>query len=266
MTTFAYWVLLVFVAYFAVLIGISVFRARRMDDMSDYVLGGRRMGTLTSALSAASSSSSGWTMLVFPALAFSAGLIHLWTAGEHRIRRLAGLGTVMGKRLRRYTIATDDSLTLPEFFEKRFQDRTGMLRTLGAVITVFFIVFYVSSGLIAGAKLLEEVFDMGHEEYHWVGVLITLIAITTHTFIGGFRAVSRTDVFQSLMMLGGFVLLPLMLIVMTDDPFQGLGHDRRGLLEPLHRSARRCRSASSSYFPPPAGAWARSAPSACSPG
>ena len=166
MTTFAYWVLLVFVAYFAVLIGISVFRARHMDDMSDYVLGGRRMGTFTSALSAASSSSSGWTMLVFPALAFSAGLIHLWTAASIAFGAWL-VWTVMGKRLRRYTIATDDSLTLPEFFEKRFLDRTGTLRTLSAVITIFFIVFYVSSGLIAGAKLLEEVFDITHEAYHW---------------------------------------------------------------------------------------------------
>ena len=82
MTTFTYWVLLVFIAYFAVLIGISVIRVRRMDNMSDYVLGGRRMGVVTSALSAASSSSSGWTMLVFPALAFAAGLIHLWTAAS----------------------------------------------------------------------------------------------------------------------------------------------------------------------------------------
>ena len=232
MTTFACWVLLVFVAYFAVLIGISVFRARHMDDMSDYVLGGRRMGTVTSALSAASSSSSGWTMLGFPALAFSAGLIHLWTAASIAFGAWL-VWTVMGKRLRRYTIATDDSLTLPEFFEKRFLDRTGTLRTQRAVITVFFIVFYVSSGLIAGAKLLEEVFDITHEEYHWLGVIITLIAITTYTFIGGFLAVSRTDVFQSLMMLGGFVLLPLMLIVMTDDPFRGLGTTGEGFWNPF---------------------------------
>ena len=232
MTTFAYWVLLVFIAYFAVLIGISVIRVRRMDNMSDYVLGGRRMGVVTSALSAASSSSSGWTMLVFPALAFAAGLIHLWTAASIAFGAWL-VWTVLGKRLRRYTIATDDSLTLPEFFEKRFLDRTGTLRALGAVITVFFIVFYVSSGLIAGAKLLEEVFDMGHEEYHWLGVLITLAAITTYTFIGGFLAVSRTDVFQSLMMLGGFVLLPLMLIVITDDPFQGLGTTGEGFWNPF---------------------------------
>ena len=75
--TSEYWILFVFVAYFAVLIGISIVRARQMDNMSDYVLGGRKMGSFTSALSAASSASSGWTMLVFPALAFAAGLIHL---------------------------------------------------------------------------------------------------------------------------------------------------------------------------------------------
>ena len=84
-------------------------------------------------------------------------------------------------------------------------DRTGTLRTLTAFITVFFIIFYVSSGLISGAKLLEVVFDFSHEEYHYVGVLITLAAITSYTFIGGFLAVSRTDVFQSLIMLAGSV-------------------------------------------------------------
>ncbi|MYE46784.1 MAG: sodium/proline symporter [Chloroflexi bacterium] len=232
MTAFGYWVLFVFVAYFAVLIGIAIVRARHMDDMSDYVLGGRRMGTLTSALSSASSAASGWTMLVFPALAFAGGLIHLWTAVGIALGHWL-VWTLMGRRLRRYTVAAEDSLTIPEFFEKRFMDRSGTLRTVAAVITVFFIVFYVSSGLIAGAKLLEEVFAMSHDEYHWLGVLITLAAITTYTFIGGFLAVSRTDVFQSLMMLGGFILLPLMLIVMADDPFRGMGSTGEGFWNPF---------------------------------
>ena len=75
--TFTLWALLVFIAYFAILIGISVVRARHMADMSRLCAGGRKMGAVTSALSAASSSTSGWTMLVFPALAFSAGLVHM---------------------------------------------------------------------------------------------------------------------------------------------------------------------------------------------
>ena len=229
---FDYRILSVFIAYFAVLIGISIFRTRQMENMSDYVLGGRNMGPLTSALSAASSAASGWTMLVFPALAFAAGLIHLWTAASICLGHWL-VWTFMARRLRRYTIATDDSLTLPEFLEKRFMDRTGTLRTLSAVITVFFIVFYVSSGLISGAKMLEVVFDLTHEEFHFTGVVITLIAITTYTFIGGFLAVSRTDVFQSLIMLGGFVILPVLLIVMGDDPFKGLGTTGEGFWNPL---------------------------------
>ncbi len=229
---FDYRILSVFIAYFAVLIGISVFRARQMENMSDYVLGGRKMGPLTSALSAASSAASGWTMLVFPALAFAAGLIHLWTVASIALGQWM-VWTVMARRLRRYTMATEDSLTLPEFFEKRFMDRTGTLRTLSAVITVFFIVFYVSSGLISGAKLLEVVFNLTHEEFHFTGVIITLVAVTTYTFIGGFLAVSRTDVFQSLIMLGGFVILPVLLIVMVDDPFMGLGTTGEGFWNPL---------------------------------
>ena len=232
MTSDEYWILLVFIAYFVALIAISVLRARQMEDMSDYVLGGRKMGSFTSALSAASSASSGWTMLVFPALAFAAGLIHMWTAVSIAIGHWL-VWTVLAKRLRRYTIATDDSLTLPEFLERRFNDRTGTLRTLSACITIFFIIFYVSSGLISGAKLLETVFAFSHDEYHYVGVLITLAAITSYTFIGGFLAVSRTDVFQSLVMLAGFVLLPAMLIVMANDPFQGLGSTGEGFWNPF---------------------------------
>ena len=190
------------------------------------------MGSFTSALSSASSAASGWTMLVFPALAFAAGLIHLWTAVSIALGHWL-VWTVMARRLRRYTIAADDSLTLPEFLEKRFADRTGTLRTLSAFITIFFIVFYVSSGLISGAKLLEVVFDLTHEEFHSVGVLVTLVAITTYTFIGGFLAVSRTDVFQSLMMLAGFAILPALLIFMVDEPFQGLGATATGFWNPF---------------------------------
>ena len=75
--TSTYWIF--FVAYFAVLVGIAVFRARHMDDMSDYVLGGRKIGAFTSAISSGSLATSAGTQLVFPALAFAAGTMHMWT-------------------------------------------------------------------------------------------------------------------------------------------------------------------------------------------
>ena len=220
----------VFAAYFLALIAIAVFRANRMREMSDYVLAGRRMSSFTSALSASSSTTSGWTMLVFPALAFSEGTVHLWTTAS-LVLGAWFTWTILGKRLRRYTIF-EESLTLPDFFEKRFGDRTGTLRTVSAALTIFFIMFYVNSGLIGGAKLLETIFGLEHNP----SVLITLVAVSSYTFIGGFMAVSRTDVFQAMVMLVSFTILPLTLIFATAEPFTGTGQPL-GFLNPLTDAA-----------------------------
>ena len=227
------WILFVFIAYFAILIGIAVLRGRDMRDMSDYVLGGRRMGAFTSALSSGSSATSGWTMLVFPALAFTAGMMHLWTV----VAIILGVWlswTIMARRLRRYTIATDNSLTIPEFLEKRFGDKTGTLRSLSSVISLYFITLYVCSGLIAGAKLLEEVFGLGDTgSGHDLGIIVSLIAVVSYTFIGGFLAVSRTDVFQALIMLAGFIIIPVTLLLTVSNPFQGMESTSEGFWNPF---------------------------------
>ena len=228
-----YWIVFVFVAYFAVLIGIAVLRARHMDDMSDYVLGGRKMGFFTSALSAASSSSSGWTMLVFPALAFTAGMMHMWTVATLVLGTWFSW-TVMARRLRRYTIAADNSLTVPEFLEKRFDDKSGVLRTLSGFISLYFITLYVCSGLIAGAKLLEVLFGLDHTgSGHDIAIVISLVAVVSYTFIGGFLAVSRTDVFQALIMLAGFIIIPVTLLFIIDNPFQNMESTAAGFWNPF---------------------------------
>jgi sodium/proline symporter len=231
------WILIVLALYFAILIGIAVQRSGRMANMGDYVLGGRRLGGFTTALSAGSSTASGWTMLVFPGLAFASGLMHLWTAAGIVLGAWVAW-VVTAKRLRRYTISADNALTIPEFWEKRFGDTTGALRGLAAAIGLYFITLYVCSGLIAGAKLLEEIFDLDHTgSGHDIAILITLLAVLSYTFIGGFMAVSRTDVFQALIMLGGFFIIPLTLILVTSDPFQGLGSRAPGFWNPLTDAA-----------------------------
>ena len=228
-----YWILFVFIAYFAVLIGIAIFRSRQMSNMSDYVLGGRGLGAFTSAISAASSATSGWTMLVFPALAFAAGMMHMWTV----VAIILGnwfTWTILARRLRRYTISTENSLTIPEFLEKRFDDASGALRTLSGGISLYFITLYVCSGLIAGAKLLEVVFDLDHTGTgHDIGVLVSLIAVVSYTFIGGFLAVSRTDVFQAMIMLGGFIIIPVTLLAVVGSPFQGMESTVAGFWNPF---------------------------------
>ena len=224
-----FWVFLVFIGYFVILIGIAVVRSRQMREMSDYVLGSRRLSAVTSALSAGSSAVSSGVMLVFPALAFVDGGMLIWLS----LVTLLGLisaWTILAKRLRRYTIAADNSLTISEFLEKRFDDRTGTIRTLVAVVSLFFIIIYISSGLVGGSKLLQETFGLEPA----AGIVVTLIAVASYTFIGGFLAVSRTDVFQALIMLAAFVIIPATLLQTTENPVTGMLAGGSDFLNPFN--------------------------------
>ena len=136
MTFLNFWVLSIFAAHFVVLIGIAVVRSRQMREMQDYVLGSRRLSAATSALSAGSSAVSSGSMLVVPALAFVDGGATLWLAGSIFVGAVLSW-TILARRLRRYTFAADNSLTIPEFLERRFDDRTGTLRSLMAVVTLY---------------------------------------------------------------------------------------------------------------------------------
>ena len=222
------WIVFVFVAYFAILIGIAIVRVRSMSAMSDYVLGRRRLSSFTTALSAGSSTTSGWTMLVFPALAFTSGANQLWLVVFLVIGAWFNW-TIVAKRLRRYTISMDDSLTLPEFLERRLRDETNVLRAISAAFTIFFIVFYITSGLVAGSKLLNTQFGLDST----LGLILTLIAVSSYTFIGGFLAVSRTDVFQALLILVGFVIMLATVIIAAEDPLGGVGGGVEGFMNPF---------------------------------
>ena len=222
------WLVFVFCAYFAILVAIALAGARKMRNMSEYVLGGRRLGSFTAALSAGSSTTSAWTMLALPALMFTNGAVEVW------VPICVALGvwlswTFLAKKLRRYTILANDVLTMPEFFEVRFGDRTGTLRTLTSAITIFFVVFYVSSGLVGGSKLLETFFGIDAN----AGVIITFVAVATYTLIGGFLAVSRTDVFQALLMLVSLLIIAATLTATGDGPLSELGSDHPGFISPF---------------------------------
>ena len=196
------WIIAPFCVYFLLLIGIAILRARKMRNMSDYVLGARRLGSFATALSTGSSTTSAWTMLSLPALAFTGGAVAWWIPAS----AVVGIWlswTLLAKRLRRYTVAASDALTIPEFFEARFGDGSGSLRTLASLVTILFVIFYISSGLVGGSKLLETIF--GVEPV--LGILLTLGAVGSYTLIGGFLAVARTDVFQALLMLASLLLI-----------------------------------------------------------
>lgn len=195
-------VTLTFAVYLIVVLAIGVIAWRSTASLRDYILGGRRLGRWTTALSAQASDMSGWLLLGLPGYAYLAGLESLWL--------VAGLlaGTWLNwrftaSRLRTATEAYGDALTIPEYLQRRFADPYGLLRLLGAAVVLLFFTFYTASGLVAGGKLFEAVFDL---PYVWA-VAAGAGAVLTYTFIGGFLAVSWTDAFQGMLMLAALVLV-----------------------------------------------------------
>jgi sodium/proline symporter len=193
-----------FIVYLAVIMGIGWIAYQRTQDLSDYILGGRGLGPWSSALSAGASDMSGWLLLGLPGASFASGLSASWIA----IGLLAGTWLnwlFMAPRLRLYSFKASDSLTLPEFLEQRFRDKTNMLRVVSALFILLFFLFYTSSGLVAGGKLFETVFDLDYK----VAVILGTLAVVSYTMFGGFLAVSWTDLLQGLMMAAALAIVPL---------------------------------------------------------
>jgi len=198
-------VILTFVAYFTLVLMIGWYAFRRTANLTDFILGGRRLGSGTAALSAGASDMSGWLLLGLPGLAYATGLQSLWLAGGLL------LGTwlnwlLLAKRLRAFSESYGNALTLPEFLANRFGDDNGWLRAISAFFILLFFLIYTGSGLVAGGKLFESVFGL---PYLWA-VATGASAILLYTAVGGFLAVSWTDVLQGLLMAAALVAVPVM--------------------------------------------------------
>ena len=196
-----------FLLYLAVMLGLGLVAYLRTQNLADYILGGRNLGPIPSALSAGASDMSGWLLMGLPGYAYAAGLEATWIAVGLLIGTW-GNWLLVARRLRNYSAAASDSLTIPSFLENRFRDRTRILRMIAAFFILLFFLFYTSSGLVAGGKLFETVFEM---PYQWAVILGT-VAIVSYTLFGGFLAVSWTDVVQGLMMLVALMLVPVLAI------------------------------------------------------
>jgi len=193
-----------FIAYIGVMLAIGWVAYQRTQNLADYILGGRSLGPWSSALSASASDMSGWLLLGLPGAAYASGLSASWIA----IGLLAGTWLnwlFMAPRLRLYSFKANNSLTLPEFLEQRFRDKTNMLRVVSALFILLFFLFYTSSGLVAAGKLFETVFNLDYK----MAVILGTLAVMSYTMFGGFLAVSWTDLLQGLMMAVTLAIVPL---------------------------------------------------------
>lgn len=192
-----------FILYLILMLAIGVVAYLRTKNSADYFLGGRSLGPWPAALSAGASDMSGWLLLGLPGYAYAAGIEAFWLAGGLLLGTWANW-LVNAKRLRTYSITTD-SLTLPEFLSRRFNDKSKLIQTISAFFILLFFLFYTSSGLVAGGKLFETVFGLDYS----TAVIIGTICVVSYTLFGGFLAVSWTDLVQGLLMAAALMIVPI---------------------------------------------------------
>ena len=187
------------------LIGWAGYKAT--SNLSDYILGGRSLGSVVTALSAGASDMSGWLLMGLPGAVFATGLSASWIAIGLCVGAWLNWRFVAA-RLRVYTEKVGNALTLPDYFTNRFEDGSSLLRIVTALVILVFFTVYCASGVVAGARLFESMFGMDYQTALWVGAVATM----AYVFIGGFLAVSWTDTIQASLMITALILAPLMVI------------------------------------------------------
>ena len=200
-------IFIMFAVYAGFMIAIGFYFWRKTKSPEEFFLGGRSMGPTVSALSAGASDMSSWLLMGLPGALYVSGLMDAWIAIGLSVGMLINWMTV-AKRLRVYTEVVSGSITIPDYFETRFSDDKHILRLVSAVVILVFFVFYISSGLIAGAKLFEQTF---HIDYS-VALIIGAGIVVVYTFFGGYLAVCWTDLMQGLLMMLALIVVPIVLI------------------------------------------------------
>ena len=198
---------LVFIGYFVLLlvIGLVFFFNGGNKNQADYFLGGRQMGPWVTAMSAQASDMSAWLLMGLPGSILAFGFGQIWI----------GIGLALGtaanwifcaRRLRKFSKAANDSITLPQYLTNRFATEKKTLQVICAVIFLIAFTVYVASAFVAGTSVFTLLFPSLSSS---TAMLIYMLIIIGYTFLGGFKAVCWTDFFQGILMLIALLAVPM---------------------------------------------------------
>ncbi|WP_180028097.1 sodium/proline symporter PutP [Acinetobacter sp. YH16032] len=204
--------LITFLFYIIAMVVIGLIAYRATTNFSDYILGGRRLGSFVTALSAGASDMSGWLLMGLPGAIYLSGLSEMWIAIGLIIGAWLNWLLVAG-RLRVHTEVQHNALTLPDYFSNRFNDQKKILRIVSAFVILIFFAIYCASGMVAGARLFESMFDLSYSTALWISAIATI----SYVFIGGFLAVSWTDTIQAGLMIFALLLTPIVALLTFSD-------------------------------------------------
>lgn len=197
-------ILITIVLYLIMMIAIGIKFSKQNNDVGDFYLGGRKLGPIVTAMSAEASDMSSYLLMGLPGLAYLTGVADVgWT-----IIGLA-VGTylnwlLVAKKLRIYSQKCG-AITIPDFFSKRYHDKSNVIMGISALIILIFFIPYTASGFSACGKLFNSLFGF---DYHFAMILSAVIIIS-YTSIGGFLAASTTDLIQSIAMTAALIIIVL---------------------------------------------------------
>jgi sodium/proline symporter len=200
-----FWQLLAILIYLVGMLFIGWYAYRRTKDFNDYMLAGRSLGPVVSALSAGAADMSGWLLMGLPGAIYASGLTEAWIAIGLTIGAYLNW-LFVAPRLRVYTQVSNDSITIPSFLDNRLKDKAKLLRIVSGIVIFVFFTFYVSSGMVAGGLFFQSSFDTS---YH-AGLLLISCVVALYTIFGGFLGVSLTDAVQGTIMLFALLAVPVL--------------------------------------------------------
>ncbi len=197
-------ILITMIFYMAVVIGIGLYYARRANKSSeDYFLGGRSLGPWVTAMSAEASDMSGWLLMGLPGVAYWCGLADAaWTAIGLAIGTYLNW-LIVSRRLRRYSVRANNSITLPDFFSNRFREKSKVIMTISALFILVFFTVYAASCFVTCGKLFSTLFGLDYKLMMLVGAVFVLV----YTILGGFLAESASDFMQGVVMIAALVVI-----------------------------------------------------------
>lgn len=213
--------ILAFILYFIVIVGIGVYffaKDRKTNGEKEFFLGGRSMGPWVTAMSAQASDMSAWLLMGLPGSIMAFGFGQMWI-GIGLALGTAANWIIVAKRLRKFSKAAGDAITLPQYLSNRFMAKSHTLQIICAVI--FFVCFtvYVASGFVAGASVFTTVFPSLSTD---TAMLVFALAMLACTFLGGFKAVCWTDFLQGLLMLAAVLAVPIVIAATQNLDTQAL--------------------------------------------
>ena len=206
MSTSQICILLTIVVYLVAMVLVGVYCSRKGggDSSNEFYLGGRKLGPIVTAMSAEASDMSSYLLMGLPGLAYLSGVAEVgWTALGLAIGTYLNW-LIVAKRLRRYT-AKVGAITIPSFFSRRYQDQRNVLSCIAAVVILIFFIPYTASGFKAIGTLFNSLFGV---DYHTT-MIIGAAVVIGYTVLGGFLAVSTTDLIQSIIMTFALIFIVL---------------------------------------------------------